>query len=126
MTATMWPDPDECASDGRRQADDDKSAKAVVPSGRWCSDVEGEPPDEGPDEAAVESDGDGPDDREDEDEVRLGIAHPKVSARSSTSTMAVTVAPIAATSRVMDDPILGEWPGSRPSIARDVDDRWRR
>ena len=50
-------------------------AKAVLPSGRGEG-VESDAPDEGPDEPAVESSGDGPDDRQDKDEMRLGIAHP--------------------------------------------------
>jgi len=41
------------------------------------------------------------------------------------STMAVTVAAIAATSRVMDDPILGE-PGFAPRSRVTSDDRWQR
>ena len=40
--------------------------------------VQGQTPDERPDQPAVESDGDGPDDRQDERQVRLGIAHPQV------------------------------------------------
>ena len=79
MMATIGSDPMPAA--GRWplvSADGDEQREGCAPERSLGEGVEGHAPDEGPDEPAVESNGDGPDDRQDEDEMRLGIAHPEV------------------------------------------------
>ena len=73
-----WPDPDEYASDRRRKTDDDNECEGRCSERPLCQDVEGDAAHEGPHQAAFETDRDRPDDREHEDKMRLGIAHPNV------------------------------------------------
>ena len=54
------------------------SANDVAPERPLCQDVDGDPADERPDQSTFETGREGPDDREDEDQMRLGIAHPNV------------------------------------------------
>jgi len=66
------------ATDRDGQCDRHEQGECRGPERTLRERVEGQTPDERPDEAAVEPDGDGPDDRHDEDEMRLGIAHPEI------------------------------------------------